>query len=135
MVGLPWGQLKGLLQFLSWLIMLSMSSIVILVLPLTLALHAMVAAKWSRNLLKSKFFSSFTIVSRILLMIFWALSFGNQVGCDVILNELVPNSSAWIFSSSKIFIFFLIIKNSFRGNSITIGISVSIVLLLGWDNR
>ena len=71
------------------------------------------------------------IVSIIFLMVLSMLSCGSQTGWLVTLNAEVPNSSIEIFKSFRILKLFLMIKNSFIGSSMTIGIRGVITLLVG----
>ena len=91
MVGLPWGQLKGLSQHLKSSIKLLASSIVIEVLALIDALQAKVAAKWSLNLSREKFFS-LLITASIIRLIVSLILFFIHVGWAFIIIELTPKS-------------------------------------------
>ena len=134
-VGLPWGQLNGLLHFLNLLIISSWASLVILVLALILILQLINLAKLSLNLPKLKSLPLLIISSNIFFITSSSLPLGNQVGWLTTLKELIPNSSIWIFNEERISFFSLIIINSLTGRVIIIGTRGEIVSLVGWDKR
>ena len=134
-VGLPWGQLYGLLHFLNLFIISSWASLVILVLALTLILQLTNLARLSLNFPSVKSLPLDSISSNILLTISSSLPFGTQVGWDITLKELIPNSSISKFNSYIIFRFSFILIYSFLGNVITIGTNGEMVSLLGCDNK
>ena len=134
-VGLPWGQLNGLLHFLNLLIISSWASLVILVLALILILQLINLAKLSLNLPKLKSLPLLIISSNIFFITSSSLPLGNQVGWLTTLKELIPNSSIWIFNEERISFFSLIIINSLTGIVIIIGTRGEIVSLVGWNKR
>ena len=73
--------------------------------------------------------------SNILDIISFSLPLVNQVGCDRIRYELLPNSSTLIFKLSKISIFSFTFINSLLGSSIMMGIRGVMVLPLGWASK
>ena len=135
MVGLPWGQLYGLLHFLNLFIISSWASLVILVFALTLILQLINFARLSLNLASVKSFPLFNISSNILFTISSSWPFGTHVGWDITRYEFIPNSSIVKFNSFSMSIFSFILIYSLFGIVITMGTKGDITLLLGCDSK